>query len=98
MMSTMTDDELLARLKTKIGATELYRVTTFKGYRKHPADGAVKEVTVEVWDAGSGGGPGGGQYRWTVQATDEDDRMATGNGAPTLEVAIDTTHWHELDS
>ena len=73
-------------------AWSIYEVIrTFKGYRED-ASGQVREVTVEVWQAGPGA-----PYRYVVDATDEGGRVATGNGGDSIDTAIATTHWEKLD-
>ena len=71
--------------------SELYRVTTYKGWRRHK-DGSGKEITVELLDAGPRD-----HGRWMVIATDEDGREAHGNPDSDLKAAIAGVHWFDLD-
>jgi hypothetical protein len=66
-------------------------VTEFEGDRKRP-DGQTTHVRIQILDAGLGE-----QFRWRVEARDEAGRFATGNPDASLELAIATTHWQELD-
>lgn len=83
------------------GISELYQVSTFKGYRE-AKNGALHSVTIEIWDAGpnpempSAARPS--NHRFLVKVKDEETgTTATGNPAPTIEQALETTHWAELD-
>lgn len=49
-------------------------------------------VTVEVHERVSGPGP-----RFSVVATDEDGRQASGNSGDKLNVVLATVHWEDLD-
>lgn len=73
--------------------TELHRVVSaFRGYVQGES-GETREITVEVLDSGEDG-----MYRYNVEARDADerDRLATGNGAPDLDVALSIVHWGNL--
>ena len=50
-------------------------------------------MRIELLDAGAGAGP----LRWTVVATNELGNVTTRNPAGQLDLAISTTHWHELE-
>jgi hypothetical protein len=84
-------DTVFAELE-KRNFFEVYEVTTYKGFRE-PQGGGVQEVTVEVWDRG----PDFGELRFSVKATDDEERLATGNPGSTLENAIMNVHWFDLD-
>jgi hypothetical protein len=87
----MDDDEMLRKLTEVGGFAELYRITTFKGYRTNKR-GQTYEVTVELYDRGPDH-----QYRYHIVATDEFGHMATGNPDATINDAIAFTHWENLD-
>jgi hypothetical protein len=53
-------------------------------------------VTIEIYDHGAGGNYPS-EYRYVVKATSESGARASGNGGPTVEIALQTTHWQELD-
>lgn len=69
------------------GADELAQVTVYKGYR----NGA--DLTIEVLDSGAADPA----YRYTVVATDEHGRTATGNPGADLKDVLAEVHWTELD-
>jgi hypothetical protein len=78
-------------------ASELYSViATFKGSREHKRDG-MKSIIIEVLDMGPGGPENLQPYRFLVRAYDEDGRYATGNGGESIDIAIATVHWGDLD-
>ena len=93
---TMDRWELLRRLKEASNANELFEVTQYVGYRQDP-DGEVGEMVafnIQVLDAGV---DAPADSRYLVVTNDDDDRMATGEPAESVEAAIDAVHWHELD-
>lgn len=93
----MDTETIRQRVLEASGAGELYSViAAFKGYREHKTEGQ-KEIVVEVRDLGNDSPDRLRPYRYVVRATDEDGRVATGNGGATVDEAIATTHWHELD-
>ncbi len=69
------------------GVDELAEVTVYKGYRNKVG------VTIEVLDSG----PADPSYRYTVVATDERGRTATGNPGAQLSDVLREVHWQELD-
>lgn len=85
-------DAILTRL-AKDSKADLRRVTTFRGERRHRS-GRMREITIEIHDAGVEAGG----LRWSVIATDGDGRMATGNPEADLRVAISCVHWQHLDA
>jgi hypothetical protein len=69
------------------------KVASFKCYRK-TSDGSDQEVVVEVFDSGPEDRP---SIRYHVVATSEEGRSATCNGCESIDVALMTVHWNELD-
>jgi hypothetical protein len=97
----MDIEQMIARLNREIIAVtgtvtleEVAHVTTFKGYRKRK-DGQSEAVTIEVYDHGTRDHLR--EYRYGIKATSESGKCATGNGGPTVDIALQTTHWQELD-
>lgn len=90
----MDRSELLRRLRLDGGLLEVSQVTYYKGYRKDRT-GAVYEVTVEVWDAGPDVEPR--EHRFSIRASDDDGRTADGCSAASLEQALTTVRWADLD-
>jgi hypothetical protein len=86
-----TTDEFRQRLAEVSKADELWRVTTFKGERRRP-DEVTREVTIEVWDAGSGH-----PLRWMVTARDDEGHEAHGNPGSDLGATMAGVHWLDLD-
>lgn len=86
--------ELLHKVMGASKTAEMYHVTTFKGHREN-ALGETWRVTVEVWDAGPDSSHG---LRYTVKASDEKGRKATGNGDKDLGIALMGVHWSNLDA
>lgn len=84
--------ESLDILKTAAGAYEAYLRTEYIVYRKN-REGVVQEVRIEVLDAGPAMAP----IRFHVQAKADNGRTATGNPSESLEIALATLHWEELD-
>jgi hypothetical protein len=84
--------EILDTLKSVLGAFEAHLRTEYIVYR-HKRGGGVQEVRVEVLDAGPSMGP----VRFHVSAKSDDGRTATGNPAESLEIALATVHWGDLD-
>ena len=75
--------ETLRGLKDKANFFEVYHVTTFRCFR-NAKKGGVQDVTVEVWDAG----PDHSSGRYTVVAKSADGHSASGNSAPSIDVAL----------
>jgi hypothetical protein len=88
----MTEFEIIEKLKKHMGATEVYHVTKFKAYRT-AKDGAQQEVEVEVWDRG----PSSPETRYSVSATADDGKTASGNNGSDLNTVLATVHWYNLD-
>lgn len=64
-------------------------VAEFQAYRNG------RPVCVKVFDVGDEGHP---EYRYTIEASHIKELPdASGNGAESVEHAIATTHWKELD-
>ncbi len=92
----MDEREMLATfesLKRFAKVHEVYQVTYFKGYRTTKQGDRELEVTFEIHDRG----PNAGNLRYTVIATDEEGRMATGNPDVSIEMALRHVHWYDLD-
>lgn len=86
--------DLIPELKSRVGLTEAYHVTTFKGYRKSgPQVGDIQEVTVEIWDAG----PERRASRYMILAVSEGGKVASGNPVDSIETALALVHWADLD-
>lgn len=84
--------EIREDIRQVSGIRDLVRVVhTFTGHRKNRA-GKMKAVTVEIREEMPGA-----SYRYSVKATDEDGREATGQGGDTVQTALFTTHWDNLD-
>lgn len=88
-------DGIRAQLAEGLKTDEVALVTTFHAQRRR-TDGKDQLVEVVVRDYG------GGPYRFRVEAREVEDHsrgatFATGNGAATLEAALDLMHWYRLD-
>lgn len=103
----MSVDKLFEELKKHAGIFEVYHITSFKCYRRaknHEPSHAVfpdntQEIRVDIIDMGPDANP---KYRYNCIATapqDEgfEDLVATGNGADTIEMALELVHWGNLD-
>lgn len=84
------DDSVLDQIIRAAGANEGYEVRHFRLYRQTKR-GTLQRVDVEVLDEGRAG-----QTRYSVYAKSEDGKLAAGNPAPSLQVAIAIVHWGEL--
>jgi len=89
----MDGEALYNKIKSHSGSFGLEEVVkTYRAYRGNEK-GETKHVTVEVlFDADAEFG-----QRWSVVATDEDGRIASGNPGSTAETALALVQWHELD-
>jgi hypothetical protein len=76
--------DTIRRIEKELGMSETFRVSTFEGIRE-VADGSMREVTVEVLDAGKGAGAR--RYAVNLRFEDGSDDVV-GNPAPTLEEAL----------
>ena len=86
------DAELIELVEHSAEGTGTYQVVaTFRTYRKR-RDGNHQLVYVELLDSGTPG-----DYRWLVEAKGEAGDRASGNGGPTPQMALATTHWAALD-
>jgi hypothetical protein len=72
------------RIEKGLGMSETSRVSTFEGI-KELADGSMREVTVEVLDAGKGAGAG--RYAVNLRFEDGSDDFV-GDPAPTVDEAL----------
>lgn len=91
---SMTDAQIndIYRVLTRYAGPllELRHVTTFKGYWGENEE----EVTIEIEDYGPDCDVPSQRYR--VHAVTKSGRIATGNGAESIAMAIMTTHWDKL--
>ena len=90
----MSEAEIINHLKRVSGFFEVYHKTSFECYRK-AKDGSEQEVLVEILDAGPDVDP---QRRYQCVATTKDGKIATGNPAASIDVALSIVHWHDLDN
>ncbi len=88
----MNEEDIMKQLKKEAGFFEIYHKTSFWGYRRN-AKGEDQTVAVDILDMGSGTG----DNRYSCVATTEDGKMATGNPASSIDVAISIVHWQEFD-
>lgn len=72
--------------------SEVAHVIMFQGRRKN-SKGEPQTVTVKLFDLGSTKP----SSRYYCEATSEEGKSATCNEAPTIEEAISTVHWNQLD-
>jgi hypothetical protein len=79
----MGTTDTIKRIEKGLGMSETFRVSNFEGIREL-ADGSMREVTVEVLDAGKGAGA---RYAVNLRFEDGSDDVV-GNLAPTLEEAL----------
>ncbi len=89
----MNIKKTLSELKQYAGIFELYHKTTFEGYRKYSDDGNQK-INISIFDAGMDVGP---DIRYHCDVESEDGKMATGNPASSIKLALLNVHWNELD-
>jgi|SRR6516225_1591911 hypothetical protein len=90
----MTDESLrktLAELQAVTGAFEAYHVATFECYRRMKT-GSTQIIRVELFDDGSSG-----TGRFWVRAKSDDGKEASGNPAPSLDMALRFVHWRDLE-
>ena len=85
-------DEIM-KTKDVSGIFEVYHTMTFLCYRTPKPGAAAQEVIVEIHDAG----PAAGDHRYSVHAKADDDKLAAGNSAASVEEALSIVHWDELD-
>lgn len=89
----MNSDEMFDAVKRASGASELSEVVAiYRGYRPNPS-GGTREITIEVRDSHDPSD----EYRWYVEATDELGIKTRGNGERTLDLALVTTQWKQLN-
>lgn len=86
-------DELLAAVSRNADLDDAAVVTIVEGERRQESS-SPRTVRVELHDRGESAG----QLRWSVVASDkETGAWATGNPAATLDTALATVHWFDLD-
>ncbi len=88
----MNEADVMNQLKKCGGIFEIYHKTSFWGYRRN-ANGEKQKVLVDILDMG----PEADDLRYSCVATTYDGKMATGNHASSIEVAISIVRWDELD-
>lgn len=82
-----------ARAETaEVDTAESRRVTVVRITRTNELTLEQREVWVDVEDYGPQS-----PVRWRVTANDRQGRIATGNGADKLDVALAIVHWEQLD-
>jgi len=90
----MSDREIVDRLQTLAGFSEVYRIIgTYRCVRKTKG-GATQFVTVTIQE-----GPEfelGSPYRYLCGASSH-DKHANGTPAPSIAAALDAVNWRELD-
>lgn len=91
----MSEAEIINHLKKVSGFLEVYHKTSFECSRK-AKDGSEQEVLVEILDAGPDVEKP--QLRYQCVATTKDGKIATGNPADSIDVALSIVHWHDLDN
>ena len=81
---------IISELERSGGLSEVTHKISFHGYRGERMQG----VFVDIFDRG----PSAGNLRYYCKAVTEDGkRMATGNPAATVGVALAGVHWYDLD-
>lgn len=73
---------------------EVYHKDSFECIR-NLGTGEMQTVEVTILDAGPDGDP---QLRYRCVATTQDGKMATGNPADSIDMAVMIVHWQELDA
>jgi hypothetical protein len=88
------EHEILAKLRRPgyFGFDEVWLKTSFRCFRN--INGALIGCDVEVFD----GGPEETALRYFVVVTSDEGKRARSNPAPSVEIALATTHWGELES
>ena len=89
-----TGVEVISKLLEIPGCTEVFHVETFKCCRKWD-QGCMKEVTVNVWDAGPHTQLDG---RYICMASDEHGNGAIGSPSESIEGAVKSVDWKTLDT
>lgn len=91
---SMEPEKIAQKLRDSGGMAEVWHeVERFDCYRETGRGGARK-VTVRVIKQV---GHKDGHTRYMIDATSEDGKRATGNAQETIDLAIQLTHWGELD-
>lgn len=80
-------------LTQQVDFSEAYHLTSFVGFRELPEDGSIKQVSIQILDAGSNSG----HPRYQASVQDEDGRMAHGEPADTLDELLTGIHWFHLN-
>ena len=94
-MDAETVSRTLAFLNRLEGLAEARHATYFRCSRQRP-DGGSHELLLEVLDAGPGANPA--TRYWVSVTSVEDGRRAGGSGGPTVDEALTTLRWWELDT
>ncbi len=90
----MDDEQVIRDLKEDSGIFEVYRKHVFECVRD-PGDGEIQTIDVTIFDAGEDVDP---QLRYRCTAMTQDGKMATGNPADSVDMAIRIVHWQDLAS
>ncbi len=85
------DTETFEKVKKYTGAIEAYQISEFEIYRR-TKDGKDQMVTVRIMDAGPDS-----PVRYLISAHSDDGKSASGNGDNSLDAALATVHWGDLD-
>ena len=91
-MTETESAEIFARIGKVEGAFEVRRVVETFVFHRETAAG-VQDVTVQVFDAGENANP---MLGYSVFATANDGRTATGNPDRSIDLALRMVHWHDL--
>ncbi|MEJ7872261.1 MAG: hypothetical protein WKF67_08365 [Rubrobacteraceae bacterium] len=89
----MDGHDAIRRLTNLAGIFEVSEVHTFQCYRNRK-DGSIQEVEVKIMDAGPDANAG---TRYSVVATSEDGKAASGNSPESVQTALAILHWYDLD-
>lgn len=83
----ISPDHVIGKLK------ELPGLGVFEECYRRTKTGGTQDVLVSIFDAG----PAVTYPRYSATATTPDGRKAAGNPADSIDVALATLHWYELD-
>jgi hypothetical protein len=89
----MNLDEVLPSLNRFGKLFEAYEIMTVKGFRRSPTD-LPQPVTIDIYDAGTRAAP---QYRYIVSVASASACVIWGHYAGTLDAAIASVPWADLD-
>ncbi|MHB1006822.1 MAG: hypothetical protein ACYC3S_14430 [Chloroflexota bacterium] len=85
--------KIIGFLKQRVDFAEAYQVTSFTGFRQNPTDGEIKQINIDILDAG----PEATMPRYQLFAHDEDGRIAHGEAADTVDAVLAGVHWFHLN-